>query len=332
MKLSILDQVPISKGMTSTEALANSVKIAQLGDEIGYERMWLAEHHNTTSLASSAPEITAAYIAAKTERIRLGTGGIMMMHYSPLKIAEVFKTLAALAPNRIDFGAGRAPGGDGPAMTALASGRRPELTEQYDKLEIILNLMNEKSTGEEIYDQVVATPFKVTLPQAWLLGSSGQSARQAGAAGIGYSFAQFFNGQMSKAIFDAYRDSFQPSYFMEKPQIITTYAVSVAETTEEAEYNSMPMQIMRLNLMRGRLLPTISPQEANDYPLTEMDKVILDKNRPLMLIGTAKEVATQILEEQHQYGFDEAMINCNLHSIDQRLTAYRLLGEELLNS
>ena len=330
MKLSILDQVPISKGMTSTEALANSVKIAQLGDKMGYERMWLAEHHNTTSLASSAPEITAAYIAAKTERIRVGTGGIMMMHYSPLKIAEVFKTLAGLAPNRIDFGAGRAPGGDGLAMTALASGRRPELTEQYDKLEIILNLMNEKSTGEAIYDQVVATPFKVTLPEAWLLGSSGQSARQAGAAGVGYSFAQFFNGQMSKAIFDAYRDSFQPSYFMEKPQIITTYAVSVAETTEEAEYNSMPMQIMRLNLMRGRLLPTISPQEANDYPLTEMDKAILDKNRPLMLIGTAKEVATQILEEQQLYGFDEAMINCNLHSIDQRLTAYRLLGEEML--
>ncbi|MGE7021670.1 LLM class flavin-dependent oxidoreductase [Solibacillus cecembensis] len=330
MKLSILDQVPVSKGMTSTEALANSVKIAQLGDAIGYERMWLAEHHNTTSLASSAPEITAAYIAAKTERIRVGTGGIMMMHYSPLKIAEVFKTLAALAPNRIDFGAGRAPGGDGPSMTALASGRRPEMTEQYDKLEIILNLMNEKSTGEPIYDQVVATPFKVTLPQAWLLGSSGQSARQAGTAGIGYSFAQFFNGQMSKAIFDAYRHSFQPSYFMEKPQIITTYAVSVAETTEEAEYNSMPMQIMRLNLMQGRLLPTITPQEANDYPLTEMDKAILDKNRPLMLIGTAKEVATQILEEQKQYGFDEAMINCNLYSIDQRLTAYRLLGEEML--
>lgn len=328
MKWSILDQVPVSKGMTSTEALANSVKIAQLGDEMGYERMWLAEHHNTSSLASSAPEVTAAYLAAKTERIRLGTGGIMMMHYSPFKIAEVFKTLAALAPNRIDFGAGRAPGGDGLAMTALASGRRPEMTEQYDKLAIILNLMNEKSTGEAIYDQVVATPTNVTLPQAWLLGSSGQSARQAGVTGTGYSFAQFFNGQMSKEIFDTYRNSFQPSYFMEKPQIMTTYAVSVAETTEEAEYISMPMQLTRLNLMRGRLLPMLSPQEANDVPLTEMDKAILDQNRPLMLIGTAKDVATQILEEQQLYGFDEAMINSNLYSIEQRLNAYRLLGEQ----
>lgn len=329
MKLSILDQVPISKGMTSTEALANSVKLAQLGDEIGYERMWLAEHHNMTTIASSAPEVTAAYLAAKTDRIRLGTGGIMMMHYSPLKVAEVFKTLAALAPGRIDFGAGRAPGGDGAAMTALASGRRPEMTEQYDKLEIILRLMNEQRTGEAIYDNVVATPFKVQLPQAWLLGSSGQSAKQAGVAGVGYSFAQFFNGQMSKAIFDAYRNAFQPSYFMAKPEIITTYAVSVAETSEEAEYLSMPMQISRLNLMRGKTENILSPKEANDYPLTEMDKMLLEQNRPLMLIGSAEEVANQILEEQAYFGFDEAMINCNLFSIEQRLNSYRLLGEQL---
>lgn len=299
-------------------------------DQLGYERMWLAEHHNTTTLASSAPEVTAAYIAAKTERIRVGTGGIMMMHYSPFKIAEVFKTLAALAPGRVDFGAGRAPGGDGLAMTALASGRRPEMTEQYDKLEIILRLINEQRTGEAIYDQVVAAPFKVTLPQAWLLGSSGQSARQAGTAGVGYSFAQFFNGQMSKAIFDAYRQAFIPSYFMEKPQIITTYAVSVAETAEEAEYNSMPMQISRLNLMRGKLMNVLSPEEANDYPLTEMDKMILEQNRPLMLIGSADDVATQILEEQAYYGFDEAMINCNLYSIEQRLNSYKLLAEKLI--
>ena len=110
MKLSIFDQVPVSKGMTSTEALQNSIKLAQLGDQLGFERMWLAEHHNMNTIASSAPEITTAHLLAKTERIRIGTGGIMMMHYSPLKIAEVFKTLAALAPNRVDFGVGRAPG------------------------------------------------------------------------------------------------------------------------------------------------------------------------------------------------------------------------------
>ena len=330
MKLSILDQVPVSKGSTSTEALHNSVQLAQLGDKLGYERMWLAEHHNTTSLASSAPEVTAAYLAAKTEKIRLGTGGIMMMHYSPYKIAEVFKTLAALAPGRIDFGAGRAPGGDGPAMNALASGRRPELTEQYDKLEIILRLMNEQPTGEAVYDAVIASPTKVQLPEAWLLGSSGQSARQAGHAGVGYSFAQFFNGQASKEIFDAYKAAFQPSYFMEKPQIIVTYAATIADTREEAEYLALPIQISRLNLMRGRIMQGISPEEAKDYPLSEMDKIFLQKNRHLMLIGTAKDVAEQLYREQEQFGFDEAMINCNQFSIEGRLNSYRLLANQML--
>lgn len=330
MKLSILDQIPVPKGTTSTESLARAVQLAKHGDNLGYKRIWFAEHHNTTSLASSAPEITAAYVAASTNRIRVGTGGVMMMHYSPLKIAEVFKTLSGLAPGRIDFGAGRAPGGDGPSMTALASGRRPEITEQYDKLNIILSLMNEKQTGQPVYDAVVATPFKVELPQAWLLGSSGQSARQAGEAGVGYSFAQFFNGQMSRPIFNAYRDSFQPSYFMPEPKIMVTYAVSVAETKEEAEYLALPMKISRLNLMRGRIMQGISPEEAANYPLTEMDKMLIQEQDHLMLVGTAEEVAAQILEEQAFYEFDEAMINCNLYSMETRLKAYELLAKQLI--
>lgn len=330
MKLSILDQVPVAKGMSATEALARSVEIAKVADTLGYERMWFAEHHNTTSLASSAPEIIAASIAAQTNNIRVGTGGMMMMHYSPYKIAEIFKTLSALAPGRIDFGAGRAPGGDMAAMMALASGRRPEYSEQYDKLNIILSLMNEQRTGDAVYDAVVAAPFKVTLPEAWLLGSSGQSARQAGEAGVGYSFAQFFNGQMTKEIFDLYRQTFQPSYFMEKPKIIVTYAASIAETREEAEYLSMPMQISRLNLMRGQIMQGLSPEEANDYPLTEMDKMFLENNKHLLLIGTAQDVADQIREEQLAYGFDEAMINCNQYSLAQRLYTFESLAKELI--
>lgn len=330
MKLSILDQVPIAKKMTSTEALQNSVKLAQLGDELGYSRMWLAEHHNTNTLASSAPEIIASFLTAKTSRIRIGTGGVMMMHYSPLKIAEVFKTLSALGNNRIDLGIGRAPGGDGAAITALASGRRPDYSEQYDKLQVILNLIEEKPTGEPIYDAVLASPHQVGLPSAWLLGSSGQSAMQAGQLGVGYSFAQFFNGQMSKEIFDAYKNSFIPSSFMNKPTIMTTYATCVAETKDEAEYLSMPMQISRLHLMQGKMQSLISVEEANNYPLTEMEKIHLKNNRRFYFIGEAKEVADLIKEEQAIYGFDEVMINSNLYTIEQRLNNYRLLAKYLI--
>lgn len=331
MKLSILDQVPVAKNMTATEALQNSVLLAQLGDELGYTRMWLAEHHNTHTLASSAPEVTVAYLAAKTSRIRLGTGGVMMMHYSPLKIAEVFKTLTGLTNDRIDLGIGRAPGGDGPAITALASGRRPDYSDQFNKIKDILNLIEEKPTNEPIYDAVVASPLHVKLPSAWLLGSSGQSAMQAGQLGLGYSFAQFFNGQMSREIFEAYRRSFVPSSFMEKPTIITTYATCVAETKEEAEYISMPMQISRLHLMQGKIQPMLSVEEANDYPLTEMEKMHLEHNRRLTFIGEAKEVARLIKEEQMVYGYDEAMINSNLYTIEQRLNNYRLLAKYLID-
>ena len=328
MKLSILDQIPVPKSLSATEALQRSVQIAQLGDELGYERMWFAEHHNTKSLASSAPEITAAYIAAKTERIRVGTGGVMMMHYSPLKIAEVFKTLSGLAPGRIDFGAGRAPGGDMAAMVALANGERPIFNEQYDKFETILRMLADKPTGEQVYDAVIATPTNVQIPECYLLGSTGQSARIAGELGAGYSFAQFFQGELSKQIVDIYKSAFRPSYAMEKPKMIVSYAVSVADTKEEAEYLSMPLQISRLQLMRGNLTQALSPEDANNYPLTEMDKAIMAKNRELFLIGTADEVVEMIQTDMDWYGFDEAMINCNLYSQESRLNSYRLLANK----
>lgn len=330
MRLSILDQMPIPKGHSAEEAFQRTEQLALLGEELGYHRMWLAEHHNSQSLASSAPEVTAAFLAAKTQRLRIGTGGVMMMHYSPYKLAEVFKTLSGLAPNRIDFGVGRAPGGDHAAIYALAEGRRQRFTEQYDKLEIILKLMNNQKTGEHVYDQVVAAPAHISLPEAWLLGSSGQSAMQAGQLGVGYSYAQFFTGNMSKDIFDAYKAYFTPSYYMDKPQIIVTYAATVAPTLEEAEYLAKPIDISRLQLMKGQIIQTISPEEAKDYPLTEMDKLTIDNNRKANLVGTPQDIATFLSAEQERYGFDEVMLNCNQYELESRLNTYRFLAKELI--
>ncbi|GLC89186.1 LLM class flavin-dependent oxidoreductase [Lysinibacillus piscis] len=330
MRVSILDQMPIPKGLSAEEAFGRTEQIALLGEQLGYHRMWLAEHHNTHSLASSAPEVTAAFLAAKTKRIRIGTGGVMMMHYSPYKLAEVFKTLAGLAPNRIDFGVGRAPGGDHAAILALAEGRRQAFNEQYDKLAITLKLMNNQKTGEPIYDQVVAAPPHIALPEAWLLGSSGQSAMQAGQLGVGYSYAQFFTGNMSKDIFDTYRTYFTPSYYMETAQIIVTYAVTVAETLEEAEYLAKPIDISRLQLMKGQIIQGISPDEARDYPLSEMDKMMIADNRKAHLVGTPQQVADRLRADQAYYGFDEVMLNCNQYTLTSRLHCYQLLAEQLL--
>lgn len=330
MKLSVLDQAPITSGNTAVEALNKAEELAVLADELGYSRFWMAEHHGTNGYASSAPEITIARLAAKTKNIRIGTGGIMMMHYSPLKMAEVFKTLSAFSPGRIDFGVGRAPGGDRNAMYALSEGRQPLLDNMYEKLDTTLKLINDEIPNDRLYNQTIATPSGVTLPEAWLLGSSGNSALEAARMGVGYSFAQFFMGGMTKEILDQYKDNFVPSSFMQKPEISVAYLVTVAETKEEAEFEALPQDIARLWLMQGKSTNLLTPEEARNYPLTEADKRMIKDNRKLHLVGTAKEVADLLKEEQEYYGFDEAMICSIPHSQQKRLDVYRLLAKELL--
>src|SRR5690625_1850577 len=200
MRLSILDQAPVTKGNNAVAALKKAEELAVLGDELGYHRMWMAEHHNTNDFASSAPEVTAAHLAAKTKNIRIGTGGVMMMHYSPLKLAEVFKTLSAFSPGRIDFGVGRAPGGDNYSIYALSEGRQPMVHNMYEKFDTELTLINDEVPEDRLYVHTIASPSNIVLPEAWMLGSSGSSAIKSGEMGVGYSFAQFFNGDLTKEI------------------------------------------------------------------------------------------------------------------------------------
>ena len=331
MRLSVLDQAPITKGNSAQGALEKAVELAQYAEELGYCRMWMAEHHGSSNFASSAPEVVTAFLAAKTEKIRLGTGGTMMMHYSPLKMAEVFKTLSALAPGRIDFGVGRAPGGDQNAIHALAQGNEPDFDHLYEKLDVTLDLIKDEVPKEILYSKTPAAPQNVTLPEAWLLGSSGNSAIQAGQKGLGYSFAQFFMlGAMRKEIFDLYRQRFVPSDFMEKPAISVAYLVTVAETREEAEFQAKPQDIARIRLGQGRLSPLMTPEEAQAHQLTDDEREAIQTNRQIHLVGTAKDIAEKLYADQEKYGFQEAMICSIAHSQKQRLNTYKLLAEEML--
>ncbi|MCC5894178.1 MAG: LLM class flavin-dependent oxidoreductase [Alkalibacterium sp.] len=331
MRLSVLDQAPITSGHTPQGALEKAVELAEVAEKLGYYRMWMAEHHGSNAFASSAPEIVLAYLAAKTSTIRLGTGGTMMMHYSPLKMAEVFKTLSALAPGRIDYGVGRAPGGDQRAIYALSQGNDPNFDHLYDNLDVTLELLKDKIPDNALYRYTIASPEKISLPEAWLLGSSGNSAIQAGKMGLGYSFAQFFMlGAMRKELFDLYRDNFVPSTFMDKPDISVAYLVTVAETTEEAEFQAKPQDIARIRLSQGRMDPLMTPEEARDHPLTDDEKQAIQTNREIHLVGTAKEVADKLRHDQDVYGFDEAMICSIAHTQAQRLQTYELLAKELL--
>ena len=330
MKLSILDQAVVPKNTDASEALHNAVELAIVGEELGYERIWLAEHHNNEGIASSAPEITMAHIAAKTKRIHVGSGGTMVMHYAPYKLAETFKTLSALSPGRVDFGAGRAPGGDHYSTMALSEGRPPAYDSAYTKIREALALMNDQMPENPLYHNAFAVPLNVTLPTAWLLGSTGDSAYQAGRMGLGYSYAQFFTGKMEPDVFKRYRESFSPSYFMEKPNIIVCYMITVAETIEEAEYEALPADISRLNLMRGRLEQRLSPEEAQNYPLTERDRLAISENRKAHLVGTPAMIKDMLEAEQDLHGFDEAMILCPPYAQSKRLEMYRLLADTFI--
>lgn len=333
MELSILDQAPVSELQTGAEAARHAVRLAQEGERLGYKRMWMAEHHNTRLFGSPSPELIISHIAAKTEKIRVGTGGIMLMHYSPYKIAENIKTLSALAPGRIDFGAGRAPGGDHGSTYALATSKAPDFSNQYEKLDNALKMINEdeKNTSERRFQEVYTAPSGIDLPEAWLLGSSGNSAAAAGQKGIGYSFAQFFaRGAINEDIFKTYREHFKPSDFMKKPRVMVAYLVTVAESEEEAIRRALPHDISLIGHARGTSFQMPSTERANEMELSDDVKKAIEMNRDIHLVGTAKQVGDKLRSEQEKYGIDEIMICSNQAEFEGRLETYRLLAEELI--
>ncbi|MGW6302200.1 LLM class flavin-dependent oxidoreductase [Peribacillus butanolivorans] len=330
MKLSVLDQTPVSNGHTPHETIQNTIELAQLVDGLGYHRIWYSEHHGSENLASASPEILIAHIASVTNQIRVGSGGIMLMHYSPLKMAEIFKTLTTLYPNRIDFGVGRAPGGDQFSTLALHEGKKPNFLNQYDKLMETMMFMSETMPVDHLYSRTLAAPLGAPLPEVWLLGSSGSSAAQAGRFGIGYSFAQFISGQLSADMLESYRTNFTPSEFMQNPKINVGYFVMAAETAEEAEYHAASLDLNLLFLDKGMPFQIVSPEEAFNYSYTEMDKIHIEKNRSRFLVGSAKDVANTLREHDEKFGINEAVIGTISHSHEARLQSYQLLAKELL--
>ncbi|WP_068595963.1 LLM class flavin-dependent oxidoreductase [Vaginella massiliensis] len=327
MKLSILDQGPISQGQTPQKALENMREAVKFADKLGYHRFWFAEHHNTEGFASSAPEISIAHLAGQTERIRLGSGGTMMMHYSPYKMAETFKTLSAYAPGRIDFGAGRAPGGDGKSILALSEGKDTRFQDLYKKLSETLHLMNDEN-GEDYFNQnVIANPTGIILPEVFLLGSTGNSALEAGKMGLSYAYVQFFTGTIDRDIFEVYRENFEPSAFQKEPKVLACYMVTVAETHEEAEFQALSSDIARMQLHTGQRIRRMSPEDAQTYPLSDAERLFMEQNKKWHIRGEINEVVDYLKNEQQMHRFDELMICTIPFAQDFKLKEYEMLAK-----
>ncbi len=326
--LSVLDLSPVDSGSTGAQALRNTIDLARHADQLGYKRYWLAEHHNTTSLVSSAPEIMIGHVADATTHIRVGSGGIMLPNHAPLKVAETFRVLEALHPGRIDLGIGRAPGTD--RITAFALRRSEEALGADEFPELLAELL--AFTGGEFperhpFRSVKATPDDIDLPPIWLLGSSGYSAQAAAQLGLGFAFAHHINPAAALPAIQLYRDNFTPSSYLQEPHIILATSVICADTDEQAEYLASSMRLAWARMQSGKSAPIPSPEEASAYHYNPLELAHMQAYRARQTLGSPATVKTRLLELIEQTGANELMITTLIYGYENRVRSYELLAE-----
>lgn len=330
MKLSILDLSPISSNQTAKEALDESLKLAQAGDELGYTRYWISEHHDLPGLACSAPEVMISYIGANTKRIRLGSGAVLLPHYKPYKVAEVYNMLATLYPNRIDIGIGRAPGGSAEATNALSDNFLQQVWKMPDLVKELLHFLKNDFPKDHEFSKVKASPLPEMPPMPWILGTSKKSAHLAAEHGLAYAFGQFMSDKDGADITKQYLDAFQPNKHGQCPQVLLTVSVVCAETAEKAEDIALSNLVWSLQKDKGvgQFVPSI--EEAKQYELNdkELEKLAAMKKR--MVIGNPLGVKKKLEQLQASYNADEIMILTIAHSPKDRIESYRLIAEKVV--
>jgi luciferase family oxidoreductase group 1 len=326
-RLSVLDQSPVRSSARPADAIRETLALAEACDRLGYTRYWLAEHHSTAALAGSAPEVLIGQVAARTSRIRVGSGGVMLQHYSPLKVAESFRVLETLFPGRIDLGLGRAPGSDQLAARALAGpgGGSPEFFPQ--QVSDLLAWLGGEPPPEHPFAKVRAMPTGDTMPEVWLLGSSDQSAALAAHFGTAFSFAHFINADGGAGITRAYVREFKPSALLAAPMASAAVFVVCAETEAEAERlaSSRDLFIARLYTGRGGRYPTAA--EALAHPYTAWEQQIVEHARRRRVAGTPAQCRERLEALAQEYGVDEIVVVTITETAASRLRSYELLAE-----
>ncbi len=324
LPLSVLDLVPIASGRTASQALHRTVDLARAAERAGYVRVWYAEHHGMPSIASSAPEIIIGQVAAATETIRVGSGGVMLPNHAPLLVAERFHTLEALFPGRIDLGLGRAPGTDAAHVRALRSFDAEQFPHQLAEL---MTLSRGDFAADHPFASVRVTPGGVDLPPIWLLGSSGASAAFAGVNGLGYAFASHFSPTPADPALSAYRDAFQPSETFPEPHAILAASIVCAETDAEARLLAQTMELAWARIRTGRFEPLASPEEAAAHDYSPAEALAVQQYRQIAIVGDPETVAAEVERRARAAGADEVMVTTTVHDPDARVRSYELLAD-----
>jgi luciferase family oxidoreductase group 1 len=326
LRVSVLDQSPASEGSTGSEALRNTIDLAQLADELGYHRYWVAEHHGGGLVAGPAPEVLIGPIAAATTRLRVGSGGVMLPHYSPLKVAESFSVLSGLFPGRIDLGVGRAAGTDAMTSFALQRDRRQAAPDDFpEQLAELLALLEDRIPPDHPFARLTDLPGLPEAPVPWLLGSSMQSAIWAAEQGLPYAFADFINPR-GAAHAQLYRERFEPSHRLDTPHTAVGVWAVAADSVEEAERLATSARMAFTLLRRGRLIP-VPPVEKAQRFLAEEERLGRPAPDRRWLIGTAESVRDDLVDVAREYGAEEVIVVTITHSHEARRRSYELLAD-----
>lgn len=329
LRYSILDQSPVSEGSNPVEALQQTATLAQSAEKWGYTRFWVSEHHDAPTLAGSSPEILISHLGAVTETIRLGSGGVMLPHYSSFKIAENFKLLEALYPGRIDVGVGRAPGGMPRASLALNEGRSRNTDRFPDQVDELSMYLNDMIPEDHMYYGMKATPLTDSAPPIWILGSSMTSALLAAEKGLPYMFAQFINGDGGQDFTRTYRERFE-SGVGKLPYVGFAIFVICQVTEQEAERVAASLDLVLSMGAQG--MPskgTPSPEKAQAHQYSKFEKLLVEENRRRMVVGNPEQVAARLEALADEYGADEVMLVTVTHNFHDKLQSFELIAEEL---
>nr|WP_174506128.1 LLM class flavin-dependent oxidoreductase [Acinetobacter sp. Marseille-Q1620] len=320
-KFSILELAPVRDDKTIEFSLKHALELAKHAEQLGYDRLWLAEHHNMDGIASSATSVLLGYLLANTETLKVGSGGIMLPNHAPLVVAEQFGTLATLYPDRVELGLGRAPGTDQVTMRALRRGRQ-ETEDQFphDVVEI-LNYFDDPVPHQKI----VATPGHGTHVPVWLLGSSLFSAQLAAKLGLPYSFASHFAPRMLQSAITLYRENFEPSKYLAQPYVSIGVPTVVATTDEEAQFLATSAYQRVLGLIRGQSLKLKAPVKSMEGLWSVPEKMSVDNFYAMAQIGSSETVKNGLLDLLEQTQVDEFIFTCDIYDTDKRLENFSLL-------
>ena len=328
MKLSVLDQSTSSSNRPQSAAIRESIELAKHCDKLGYNRYWVSEHHNSDSIVGTAPEVLLAAIGATTERIRIGSAGVMLPHYSALKVAEQFRVLEGIAPGRVDLGVGRAPGSD--RLTAMALNPYANAADEFPQQVIDLQawLAGVPLQEGHPFRAIKAHPTGPTRPELWILGSSDYGAQLAAHFGLPYAFAYFFtDGQGVEQALELYRKNYRPSVDHPKPQATICVWALAADTEAEARRLLMTREHWRTGFQRGLRTPLISPEEAAAAPYTDADRATIESLRRKAIVGTGEQVALRLTELAQRLELDELVVVTWTYDTAPRHRSYELLAK-----